>query len=162
MKKTILLLTVIFLSINLIAQESEEIYDTSLDGLEQIEKAIKMADESNKHILIQVGGNWCPWCIKFHHFVDNDTELKDIVESNYVVVLLNMSKENKNDKALARLDYPQRFGFPVFVILDQTGKRIHSQNSAYLEEGKSYNRDVVEQFFKHWTTTAIDPKSYKK
>ena len=47
----------------------------------------------------------------------------------------------------AKYGYPQRFGFPVFIILDDKGNRIHTQNSEYLEEGKGYNKDKIAEFF---------------
>ncbi|MBN1822162.1 MAG: thioredoxin family protein, partial [Prolixibacteraceae bacterium] len=119
------------------------------------------ANKEGKHVFLQIGGNWCPWCIKFHNFVDADAEIKNYVEENFEIVKVNYSPENKNLDVLADLGYPQRFGFPVFVILDGKGNRIHTQNSAYLEQDKSYNRDKVLQFYKHWSPAAVDAASYK-
>ena len=79
---------------------------------------------------------------------------------NYVYVMLNTGEEKKNLDILATLDYPQRFGYPVMVILDQEGKRIHTQNSVYLEKEKSYDEKTVVNFLKHWSPAAVDPKSY--
>lgn len=82
------------------------------------------------------------------------------MEANYVFQLLNYSKENKNLDILAELGYPQRFGFPVIVILDGNGMRIHTQNSAYLEKEKSYDEKVMIEFLKQWSPAAIDPENY--
>lgn len=161
-KKALLLLSLLLTSITLTAQEAEEIYDHTLNGMVQIDEALQLANTSDKHVFIQLGGNWCPWCIRFHHFVNDDKELKTFVDDNYVVVRLNYSRDNMNTESLTYLDFPQRFGYPVFVILDKTGKRIHTQNSALLEEDNSYNRKKVFAFFKHWTATAVNPESYKK
>lgn len=83
------------------------------------------------------------------------------MNDSYVFIMLNTSKENKNLDILANLDYPQRFGFPVLVVLDQEGNRIHTQNSVFLEKEKSYDEKVVLNFLKHWTPAAIDPANYK-
>ena len=32
----------------------------------------------NKHVLIQYGGNWCSWCIKFDAFCKADTAINII------------------------------------------------------------------------------------
>ena len=48
-------------------------------------------------------------------------KLKTVVEENFEVVKVNYDPKNKNEDLLAKLEFPQRFGFPVFVILD--GKR---------------------------------------
>ena len=63
---------------------------------------------------------------------------------------------------MEKMDFPQRFGFPVFVILNGTGKRIHTQNSAYLEENEGYREKKVLEFFKQWAPAALDPASYSK
>ncbi len=164
MRKSILILSLIAVSFGLQAQEKEKptLYNPDLDGMEQIDKAIEAASTSGKHVLVQVGGNWCPWCIKFDRYVKADQELKDFVKKNYVVIHLNVSPDNKNDKSIARLGYPGRFGYPVFIILDGKGKRVHTQDSGILEEEKSYNRKNVMGFFRNWTVKAVDPATYKK
>lgn len=83
------------------------------------------------------------------------------MDKSYVFLLVNYSKENRNLAALKKLDYPQRFGFPVFVILDANGKRIHTQNSSYLEDGEGYSKKKVIDFMTQWTPEALNPEHYK-
>lgn len=147
---------------NVLFAQNIEIYNPEADAKTDISAAVKKASKEGKHVFLQIGGNWCPWCVKFHRFVDDDSEIKKYVEENFEVVKVNYDQKNKNEAVLSELGFPQRFGFPVFVILDGKGNRIHTQNSAYLEKDKSYNRELVLQFFKHWSPTAVDPNSYKK
>ncbi len=56
---------------------------------------------------------------------------------------------------LARLNNPARFGFPVFVVLDEEGEVIHIQDSSFLEEGEGYNKEKVLRFFQNWTPKAV-------
>lgn len=84
------------------------------------------------------------------------------MDENYVFQLVNYSKENKNLDVLTALGYPQRFGFPVIVILDGDGNLIHTQNSAYLEKDKSYDEKIMLEFLKNWSPAALDPNSYVK
>ena len=121
----------------------------------------KKAAAQNKQVFIQIGGNWCVWCARYNEFVTKDTQIDSLVNANYIVYHLNYSPENKNSKTLAKLGFPQRFGFPVFIVLDAKGNRLHTQNSAYLEKEKSYNKALVMEFYKHWTKTAFDPEQYK-
>ncbi|GAB6279950.1 MAG: hypothetical protein STSR0006_19930 [Lentimicrobium sp.] len=58
-------------------------------------------------------------------------------------------------------EYPQRFGFPVFVILNQKGERIHTQDSGLLESGENYDDKKVIQFLKNWSPKALDPSLYE-
>ena len=99
--------------------------------------------------------------VKFHKFLNDDKELNSFLKENYEVVLINYDPTNKNEEVLSELGFPQRFGFPVFVVLDGKGNRIHTQNSAFFEKDKDYDRDRVMKFFKNWSATAVDPNSYK-
>ncbi len=159
--KTLVLSLVMILPMLLSAQE-QKIYDTNADAKKDIAKAVEAAKNSNKHVFLQIGGNWCPWCIKFHNFVHNDAELSSFMADNFEVVKVNYDQNNRQEELLTELEFPQRFGFPVFVILDGSGKRIHTQNSAFLEKDKSYDKDKILRFLKNWSPAALDPASYKK
>jgi thioredoxin-related protein len=149
-------------STRLQAQETKKLYDPTLDGLKQIKEAVSQAKATGKHVLIQYGGNWCSWCVKFDAFCKADTAISKIISTNYIPVKLNYSPENKNDASNEFLGNPTRFGFPVFIILDGKGKVLHIQDSGLLEEGKGYSQDKVKRFFGNWTTAAIIPKNVKK
>ncbi len=160
MKKVVLFFVFVACAAVLHAQKVE-IYNPEANAAEEVAAAVKKAKASNKHVFLQIGGNWCPWCVKFHRFVDADNEIKSYVEENFEVVKVNYDPKNKNEEILARLEFPQRFGFPVFVILDENGKRIHTQNSAFLEKGDGYDKEKVLRFFKNWSPQALNPANYK-
>ena len=83
------------------------------------------------------------------------------MNAGFVWYHLNWSKENENKKIFAKYSYAQRFGFPVFIILNGKGERIHTQNSEYLEDGKkSYDRRKVQAFLEMWSPGALNPKMY--
>ena len=138
------------------------IYNPLADAAAELKTATQKAKAENKHVLLQIGGNWCPWCVKFHNFTTTDAQLDSALKANYVVLKVNYSKENQNLALLEKLDYPQRFGFPVFVVLNQEGKRLHTQNSAYLEEDKGYSKKKVLEFLNHWSRPALNPELYRK
>ena len=138
------------------------IYHPEADAPRQIRDAVAEAKKSGRHVLVQIGGQWCIWCIRLHKMIEADVELQKAMNDNYVVVHLNYSPENKNQKTLADLGYPQRFGFPVLVILDADGKRLHTQNSAYLEDGSFHSKEKLLRFFDHWSPKALDPATYAK
>ena len=165
MKNIVALLGMLVLSIVSFSQDMTKfhLYKPEEKAEQEIAKATKEARNQHKHVLVQVGGNWCIWCARFHDFITNDQKIDSIVKADYVVYHLNYSKENFNASLLATYGYPQRFGFPVFLILDAAGKLIETQNSWYLEDGKkSYDRDKVIEFLTDWSPLALDPKQYKE
>ena len=159
--KGLIIIILIISSISIRAQVAKKLYDPTLDGMKQLNEAIIQAKNSGKHVLVQYGGNWCPWCIKFDAFCKADTAISKVISNNYIPVKLNYSPENKNDAANEFLGNPTRFGFPVFIIIDGKGKILHIQDSGLLEEGKGYNQEKVNRFFSSWTATALIPKVKK-
>ncbi len=143
------------------ASDSAKLYNPSADASKDIAAAVKQAKEEGKLVLIQAGGNWCSWCIRFNKFVHEDKQLDSAIKANYIVYHLNYSPENKNADIFKKYSYAQRFGFPVFIILDEKGKLIHTQNSAYLEEGKGYSKKKVLEFFSQWNVGSFKPENYK-
>ncbi len=139
-----------------------KVYDDSADPAVQIDQAIKKAQAEGKFVIAQVGGNWCPWCLRFADYISTDPEIKPIIDENFVYIHINVRKKNaetgKNEtctEAMAKLGNPMRFGYPVMVVLDGNGKVLHTQDSSYLESGESYDKDKVTRFFKNWMPSAI-------
>ena len=126
-------------------------YNDKENAEAKIAELVKQAQAENKNIILQAGGNWCIWCLRFNQFVQTTPELKNVVDENYLYYHLNYSPENKNEKVFAKYDNPgAKFGYPVFVVLDKNGKMIHTQDSAVLEEGKGYSIEKVKAFFQEW------------
>jgi thioredoxin-related protein len=144
------------------ASDSAKLYNPQADAMKDIKAAVAQAAKEGKHVLIQAGGNWCSWCLRFNKFVHDDAQLDSAVKKNYIVYHLNYSPENKNEAVFKKYGFPQRFGFPVFIVLNAKGERIHTQSSVYLEEGKGYNKKRVLEFFNDWTPAALDEANYQK
>ena len=164
MKKNLFIVLFLALPCLLKAQDLSKfkLYKPEENAETAISEAMKEAKENKKHIFIQVGGNWCIWCARFNDFITKDRSIDSMVHKNFVIYHLNYSKENYNKSFLAKYRFPQRFGFPVFLVLDAKGNLLHTQNSAYLEEGKGYSKAKVMEFFSHWSPEALDPLNYKE
>ncbi|MGA9213461.1 thioredoxin family protein [Kaistella sp.] len=127
-------------------------YNDKENAEAKIAELIKQAKAEHKNVMIQAGGNWCIWCLRFNQFVQTTPELKKIVDKNYVYYHLNYSPENKNEKVFAKYDNPgAKYGYPVFIVLDENGKLIHTQDSSVLEEGKGYGLEKTKAFFTEWS-----------
>lgn len=139
----------------------EKLYNPAADASKDLKAAITKAAAQKKYVLIQAGGNWCSWCIEFARLAKATPKIDSAINAGYVWYHLNWSKENENKKIFAKYNYAQRFGFPVFIILNEKGERIHTQNSEYLEDGKkSYNIVKVQAFLEMWAPRALNPAMY--
>ena len=165
MKKVFFTLLAALLVMTADAQGLKKVYDETINPIEQIDQAAAKAKSEGKFVICQVGGNWCPWCLRFADFITNDTTISKVIEDNFVYAHVNYNPRKsegvvKAQQAVAlmkRLDNCGRFGFPVFVVLDENGKVIHIQDSSFLEEGQGYNQEKVLRFFKNWTPKAVKP-----
>ena len=94
------------------------------------------------------------------------TAVNKVINDNFVYIHVNYNPRKaggeeaakKAAKLMQRLDNPARFGFPVFVVLDANGKVLHTQDSSFLEEEKSYSEKKVLRFFNNWTPSAVENK----
>lgn len=141
----------------------KKVYDEGINPMEQIDQALEQAKSTNKFVICQVGGNWCPWCLRFADFVENDSDISKVIDENFVYIHVNYNprqsageeKARQAAEMMKRLGNPARFGFPVFVVLDAEGHVLHTQDSSFLEEGKSYNKEKTLRFFRCWTPAAV-------
>lgn len=151
---------------NIQAQKGlKKVYDETVNPIEQIDQAIVKAKTEGKFVICQVGGNWCPWCLRFADFITNDTTISKCINENFEYIHVNYNprksgSELQQQQAAAlmkRLNNCGRFGFPVFVVLNGEGTVIHIQDSSFLEEGQGYNQEKVLRFFRNWTPKAVEP-----
>lgn len=161
MKKIIIGALVVFLGMQFSVMAQKNYYHAQADAGKEIIEAVEQAKMENKHVLVQIGGNWCPWCIRLEEFCKNTPVVDSLLKVDFIKVKVSYSKENRNSDILKQLEYPQRFGFPVLVVLDGNGKRIHTQNSAYLEEQKSYSSKKISEFLRNWNFNALRSENYK-
>ena len=165
--KRLLTLTLMVLVLPFLAGAQDglkKVYDESIDQNVQIDQALKQAKAEGKFVICQVGGNWCPWCLRFADFITKDAEISQLIDKNFVYVHVDYSprsfkddpeKKKRTEKMMKRLNNPGRFGYPVFVVLDAKGNVLHIQDSSFLEEGQGYNKEKVVRFFKNWTPEAV-------
>lgn len=162
MKTTLAVLLIVAFSQSLKAQDSLfTAYNPNADAMAQLNQAVSKAEASGKHVFVQLGGNWCKWCRLFYKWSHSNKIIDSLITADYVVMHINFSKENKNPDVMKRFDFPQRFGFPVFLILDGKGNRLHTQNSGYLEEGDGYSEKKVSEFLKQWNSGSLKATNYE-
>ena len=118
-----------------------EKFDPGRDAMADVEQALGLAQAQRKLVFVDVGGEWCTWCHVFDRFVASRPEVKKTLEEKYIVVKVNYSPQNRNEKLLSR--WPKAKGYPHFYILDGNGRVLVSQASGELEAGKDYDEAKV-------------------
>lgn len=138
------------------AQENTaRLYDPSADAQLELRAALAQSAATGRHILLQIGGNWCSWCHKLDRLFTTDQRIDSLLQADYVSLRVNYSEENKNENLLARLESPQRFGFPVLVILDSSGRLLHTQDTGLLEKDGAHDPEQVYRVLYLWRPDAL-------
>ena len=141
-------------------QTSErEKFDPLRNPAEDLQAAVKKAEAENKRIILDVGGEWCVWCVWMDKYFIKNPDLAKLRDENFVWVKVNMSPENENRAFLSK--YPLAAGYPHLYVLEKDGKLLYSQNTAELEEEKSYNLQKFTGFLEKWSPAKIKTKSKK-
>ena len=163
-KKLFLAIVAVLFALTTNAQKAlKKVYNENINPIEQIDQAVAKAKSEGKFVICQVGGNWCPWCLKFADFITKDTTISKVIDQNFVYIHVNYNpRKSQGEEKLAqgralmkRLNNAGRFGYPVFVVLDEEGRILHIQDSGLLEEDEGYNQKKVLSFFKNWTPKAV-------
>ena len=92
MKKSILTIAFALVAIIASAQTGlKKVYDETINPMEQIDNAVATAKSATpeKYVICQVGGNWCPWCLRFADFISRDSDIAKVVNDNFVYIHVN-------------------------------------------------------------------------
>jgi thiol:disulfide interchange protein len=130
------------------AQSLPAQFDPARDAAADVATAAAQAKAQGKRVLVDVGGEWCPWCHILDRFVEANADVRALRDAGYVWVKVNWSKENKNEALLSR--WPKVQGYPHLFVLDGDGRLLHSQQTDSLEKGKDYDHAKFVAFLKAW------------
>jgi thioredoxin-related protein len=123
-------------------------YDPKRDAAADIKDAVAYAAKTHRRVLVEIGGKWCIWCTYLDKFFDKNATLRDFRDENYVMVKVNFSPENKNEKVISQ--YGGAPGYPHIIVLDSDGKMLHAQDTSKLEEGRGYSVSTIAKFLDQW------------
>jgi thiol:disulfide interchange protein len=142
------LLALAMLPVALSAQ-APEIYPAPERAHADLATALHTAANSHKRVLLDFGGNWCGDCkvldIYFH-----DPANRPILESNYVLIHVNIGYQDKNLDLAARYQVPIDKGVPALAVLDEHGKLLHSQKDREFISMRRMASASVTEFLLQW------------
>ena len=131
--------------------EAYTAYDATQDGHAQIEAAKAAAKGKNKRVLVMFGGNWCKWCKALDGTFAANPDVKATLEKSFVLVHVDSDTNGKLNDAWGN---PFANGFPVLVVVDADGKKLHVQETGALERDDKtvgHDPDKVLTFLKQWS-----------
>lgn len=126
-----------------------ETYDPARNARSDIEQGVAEARRTGKHVLLEIGGNWCPWCHTLDRFFQEHSDVRQLREANFVVVDVYYGREKKNEQVLSH--YSKDLGIPHLFVLDGDGHLLHSQHVVELEKNGNYDSEKMKEFLNKWS-----------
>ncbi|WNC68273.1 thioredoxin family protein [Thalassotalea nanhaiensis] len=149
----IFLTSIIFISFVSNAADGElplysKVYDEQRDPFKDAMAAITLAEQTDRNVLIEIGGDWCTWCHKIDDFLAANPDIYEALHANFVLLKVSVSDANENLKFMSGL--PPVLGYPHMYVSTGKGKVILSKDTAEFLVMEDYSRQKWLEFIDTW------------
>lgn len=129
--------------------DNKYLYKPHADAKKQLNDALIAAQKNHRHVLVVVGGDWSYWSrLMWAYTIKNHSWNK-----NYQLVYINFSPANKNESILTELKVPKDSGYPILVVLDETGKNLITTDTDNIKADQTaYDEELLTAFMEKWLT----------
>jgi hypothetical protein len=152
MKKHLLPISLYLLPLFLSAQSTlpaySLVYDPARDPFADGRAALRLAQDTNRRVLIEVGGDWCRWCHVLEKFLAENQQIREHLHHHFVILKVNVSETNDNAEFMA--GFPKPLGYPHMYITEADGSIILSKDTFELQENSRYSVQRFQQFIDKW------------
>ena len=121
-------------------------YDEKANARLDIQTALNESPDNGKFILLEFGANWCPDCIVLAEQM-NEPPLKDLVESNFIVVKVDIGEGEKNKDIVKRYGDVTDKGIPSIVVIDKDDNILLGTLTGQLANARSMGKMELYNFF---------------
>ena len=134
------------------AHAADPLYPEVARAKGDIEAALKSAVKSNKRVLVDFGGNWCPDCkvldINLHR-----PENAQLLHERYVVVHVNVGDKGITDNfdVAERFGIPLKKGVPALAVLQADGRVVFAHRNGEFESMRKMDPKAVHDFLEQWS-----------
>lgn len=128
-------------------------YSSSRDPFVDGKAAIELATKTQRRILIEVGGDWCKWCLILDKFIKSDSEIEQFLHETFVVLKVNVSDENSNEEFLS--SFPKALGYPHMYVTESDGRVVKSQDTAEFLVNLKYSKQKFMMFLNKWKMKSV-------
>ena len=125
-----------------------KIYSDKRDPFKDAQAAIKLAQATDRNVLIEIGGTWCTWCHKMDAFLEANPKVYKQLHENYVVLKISVSDSNENEAFMKSL--PPVQGYPHMYVSTNSGRMLLSKDTAELLDNLEYSVEYWSTFLDKW------------
>ena len=152
MKKLALIACLLLTASYVFSEDVHLPYDESANAEIDLANAIAEANNKNKHILIEMGANWCPDCRTLGRYFQR-ADIKAWLDERFIVVPVDVGEWDKNLDIAERYGNPISEGIPALVVLNTNEEVIFATLAGELATARSLSgEDLIE-----WLKVKIEP-----
>jgi thiol-disulfide isomerase/thioredoxin len=125
-------------------------YDEKADADAAVAAAFEKAKRSNKLVLLDLGGNWCPDCIVLANFLQLP-EIKRFTDKHYEIVSVDVGRFNRNLQVPARFGFTERLkGVPTVLVATPDGKLVNPGNVFAFTDARHMTPKALADYIAKW------------
>jgi thioredoxin 1 len=128
---------------------THDIYPDPSHAKADLAAAIKTAAQSHKRVIVDFGGDWCGDCQVLDIYFHN-AENRPILDSNYVLVHINIGRMDENLDIAEQYGIPITLGVPALAVLSERGKLLYGQRGGEFKSMRRMESSEVTKFLVQW------------
>ena len=126
-----------------------DVYPPPAEAKADLAAALKTAAATHRRVLLDFGGNWCPDCQVLDVYL-HDARNKRLLDANFVLVPINIGREDANLDIASRYGIEISKGVPALAVLSEHGVLIYSQKQHQFSAMRSMQSSAVTEFLVKW------------
>jgi thioredoxin 1 len=147
--KPLFLALLLAMAVGVARPADPDIYPDPAQAKADIAAALKNAAATHRRVLLDFGGNWCGDCKVLDIYMHDDHN-RHLVESNFVVVHVNIGHFDANTDIAQKYDIPLKRGVPAMAVLSESGKLLYSQKNGEFESMRTMESSSLTSFLVQW------------
>lgn len=126
-----------------------QVYPDGEQAKVDLASALAQAAKDHKQVLLDFGGNWCGDCRVLDFYFRDPSNLR-LLQSNYILVHINVGRYDENLDLAAKYGIPLQKGVPALAVLSPDGTVLYSQQNGEFEAMTRMDPSSVTQFLEKW------------
>ncbi len=121
-------------------------YDPEADPSADYAATLSAATEQDKKVLVVFGADWCPDCRAFDALIKQEP-LKDTIESNFVVMHVDIGNWDRNMAFTEQFGEPVAKGIPSIAILTAEKELLYVAEGGEFASARSSTTEDLNDWF---------------
>ena len=126
-----------------------DIYPDPSQARADLAAALKSAAAAHRRVLLDFGGNWCGDSQVLDLYMHDDRN-RPLIESNFVVVHINVGHIDANLDLAEKYGVPLNKGVPALAVLSDRGALLYSQKNGEFEAMRRMESSALTEFLVQW------------